>query len=390
MNQHHRLLRKFQRQYLIKSLLFCVIACGIVAALFSPPGLINRYAGIDLSFVLLPFLGYFLIRFVSKQIGVLVFPASGELFSVVLDGIALSFGAYFFFRGAPLLARIPFLSGSKAFLDDLSHIPFYLIVLIAGNCLLTLSGPLQLFVRRNISPVCAAAGWLLIGLGSWLGLNVLAASWPPLSGAGLVLLVSSLAMAVSKIGRYGAGASNSLLSEFAQWLSARPSEKFLGTALIAVYFVFVRAYLFRHFAMAYLMEWLLFCFVSWRIFTVIKNNLEKSYIVPLNDSGWQMHVQIVDDMMDENFNKLVLMQEDFVSGGSRRELMLQLRQALVQNGFGEDEIAGMLQPIIEYSDRKIPWYARGFIRRRFINQNLAQRRKTLENIMQNIAGPQEI
>jgi hypothetical protein len=390
MNQHHRLLRKFQRQYLIKSLLFCFIACGITAVLFSPPGLITRYSGIDLSFVLLPFLGYFIIRFISKQIGVLVFPASGDLLSVILDGIALSFGAYFFFSGAPLLARIPFLSGSKAYLENLSQVPLYLIVIIAGNTLLTLSGPLQVFVRRTISPLLSAAGWILIGLGSWQSLNTLAASWSLSSGIGLIFFISSLVMAVTKIGRYGTAASSPLLSEVTQWLAARPSEKFLGAALIAAYFVFIRGILFKYFSTAYLIEWLFFCFLSWRIFTVIKNNLEKNYVVPLNDSAWQKHVQVVDDMMDENFNKLVLMQEDFVDAGSRRELIMQLRKVLVQNGYSEDEIVVMLQPMIEYSDLKVPWYAWGFIRRRILDQNHTRRCKTLENTIQNMTGPQEI
>jgi hypothetical protein len=386
MNQHHRLLRKFQGRYFVKSLLFCFVACGITAALFSPPGLINHYSGIDLSFILLPVLGYFIIRLVSKQIGVLVFPAEGALAAYLLDGAALSFGAYFFFSQAHLLARVPFLSSSEAFLENLSHIAGYLIIVIAGYTLLKVSGFIHLILRRNVSPLFSAAGWGLIGLGLWLSLNEMAGSWSPLSGVGLILLVSSLVLAVTKISLYTANTSIPLLSNTAQWLAARPAEKFLGAAVITVYFVFLREYIFRHFATAYLIEWLLFCLLSWRIFTVIKNNLEKSYVVPLSDSGWQKHEQIVDDRIDENFNKLVLMQEDFIIGGSRRELMLYFRQVLIRNGRTEEEIAGLLQPVIEHSDRKMPWYAWGFIRRRILNQNRVKRQKSLEDAMQNLTG----
>ncbi|MBN1188626.1 MAG: hypothetical protein JXA46_02640 [Dehalococcoidales bacterium] len=252
--------------------------------------------------------------------------------------------------------------------------------------MLALSVPVQLTVRKTISPLFMAAGWLVIGLGLWKGLSVLEDLWSQLPGIGLVLFISSLVVAVTKLLKYGTMSSHPLLFEVVRWLSTRTMDKFLWTAIIATYFIFIRGILFRHISTAYLIEWLLFCFIAWRIFAVIKNDLEKSYIVPLNDSGWKKHVQIVDDIMDENFNELVMMQEDYVTGGSRRELMIRISRILENNGLGEEEIAVILQPIIEHSDRAIPWYAWGFIRRRIIGQNYIKRRKTLEDTIHNIAG----
>jgi hypothetical protein len=386
MNQHRRLLIKLQRRYLVKSLLFCIIACGITIAIFSPVGLVRQYLNIDLTFVLLPFLGYFMLNLISKQIGVTIFPAEGELFACILNGIAPAFLVYFFFSQAQLLTRIPLLAGSRTFLDSLAHISVFLIVIIAGNTILKLAGVVKYVLRReNISPIFSMTGWVLIGLGLWQSLSVFSKLWPPFNGIGLVIFIGIAVLAISYLGVYGVPSKNLLISDASQWLSSGLGEKFLVAGLIAAYIIFMRKALFTYVSTGYLVEWLLFCILSWRIFESIKKRLEKHHIVPIKENDWHKHKQRIDDLTDEDFSKLVILQEDYVAGGSRREILQYLRQLLIQNGHNEEDISDILHPIIEHSDRKTPWYAFGYLKRRILRRNRLRRRKSLDDTIKQLA-----
>lgn len=385
MNQHRRLLVKLQRRYLVKSLLFCIIACVIMIALFCPAGLIIHYLKYDLSFVLLPFLGYFILNFISKQIGVTIFPAEGELLACILNGIALSFWVYFFFSHAQLLTRIPLLAGSRTFLDSLAHISAFLVIIIVGNTILKLAGVVKYVLRRvNISPFFSMAGWMLIGLGLWRSFSVFSEIWPPFNGIGQVIFISITVLAVSYLGLYGLKSRNLLLSDVSQWLSSGPGEKFLVAGLVAAYVIFLRKALFAYISTGYLVEWLLFCILSWRIFESTKERLVKHFVVPVKETDWHKHIQRVDDLTDEDFSKLVILQEDYVAGGSRQEILLYLRQLLIQNGHNEEDISEILHPIIEHNDRKTPWYIFGYWKRRILRFNRWKRQESLKNTIKQL------
>jgi hypothetical protein len=386
MSQHRRLLVKFQRQQLTRSLVLCLIACIFTAAVFSPVGLVTRWTGIDLSFLLLPILGYCIIRLLSRPIAVTFFPVASEVLACVLNGAALALAGYLFFSQADLLTRIPWLSGSRALLDNLIRIPGYWVVIVTGYTLLEANVPVRFLLHtRAVAPLFSAAGYVLIGTGLWRNLAVFSSSWPAADGIGLVIFCTLLVLAATRLGWYGLAAANPLLADTARWLTAKPWEKILAGGLIAAYVIFIREALFDHISTAYLIEWLIFCVLSWRIFESIREGLEKRYVVSLKDSGWQKHVQRVEDLIDENFNKLVILQEDFVAGGSRQEILNYIRQLLVQNGQSEEEVVRSLRPIIEHNDRKVPWYAFDFWQRRIIKLNRLNRRKSLDDTINKLA-----
>jgi hypothetical protein len=219
----------------------------------------------------------------------------------------------------------------------------------------------------------------LIGYSLWRAFNLFSNSWSAAAGMGTVLFVAMLSVAFSHLGAYGEKAGNLFLADISRWIKSGPIGKvFLGGTL-AAYVIFIRPAIFSFSTSAYLIEWLIFCFVAWLIFEATKGGLEKQYVVPLKESQWLKHVQKVDDLRDEDFNKIVVLQEDFVEGGTRRDLLLYLKQVLVDNGKNEAEIGESLHLIIEHSDRQVPWYVFGWWKRRILRQNRLTRRKSLDN-----------
>ncbi len=214
--------------------------------------------------------------------------------------------------------------------------------------------------------------------------GIAAVSWPPAHKLGIILLAAILAVVVSYLGFYSRKVDNPVIADALAWLKAAPAGKFFIGGLIAAYIIFIRPAIVSISPYAYLIEWVIVCIVGWRIFTGIKNSLQKRYSRPFKESPWKKHIQKVDDLVDEEFDKLVILQQDFIEGGPRRNLLAYLKQALITNGFKEDEIGQSLRPLIEHSERRIPWYAIWFWRRRYRKLNQSRRRQALDDTVKNL------
>jgi hypothetical protein len=385
MNWHQKLMRNLKRRHLIISLAFAAAACGTCFYIFSSFGPIFKYWHIDLSFLILPFLGYYILRLASRLSGGLVRSFRGLAAANVLNGLAFGFLSYFILSQALLFTRLPVMGKAQNFLTDITHMTTAALLISGGYIIYSIARLLTETPRdRLISPAGSAVGVILMGCGVWQCLNCFSPSWPPAGGIGLIFLIAAVFMAFSDLGNYGQDVSNQILSDFSKWLKEGPTGKFFLGGFIAAYLIFVRPAIFSIFPYAFLVEWLVFCLISWRIFDSVKNFLRKRYSQPLKESGWQKHVQKVNDLTDEDFIKLAVLQKDYVETGTRRDLLEYLKQILVKNGLNEKEIGNTLRPIIEHSDIKSPWYCIGFLRRRFNRQNRHNRRLSLKDTMQNL------
>ena len=163
----------------------------------------------------------------------------------------------------------------------------------------------------------------------------------------MIFFVAVLASAISHLGNYGQNSNKLVLADASKWLKDGPAGKFFLGGLIAAYLIFIRPAIFSVFPYSYLIEWLIFCFLSWRIFSGVRGSLQKRYSVPLRESGWQKHIQKVNNLVDEDFLKLAILQKDYVETGFRRDLLEYLKQILLKNGTPDDEIRHTLSLIIE-------------------------------------------
>jgi len=215
----------------------------------------------------------------------------------------------------------------------------------------------------------------------WQCYTAFSPSWPPAGGIGLVFLVAMLVLAVSSISSYGQRSLNPILVDAAYWLNEGPAGKFFLGAFIATYLIFVRPAIFSFFPSAFLIEWLVFCLVSWGIFAGIRNFLKNRYSRVLPESDWQRHVQEVNYLADEDFVKLVMLQKDYVENGERHRLLEYLKTILTRNGFYGDQIGGTLNPIARQKDIQAPWYLFGFSDGRCARLNRQNRRDSLRETM---------
>jgi hypothetical protein len=276
------------------------------------------------------------------------------------------------------------LSPAQGFFLNLSHMAIYVVLFIAGYTITRISNLLLTnSIERIIRPSIKASGIVMMGFGLWQGFDVFSAAWSPAGGIGLILLSSMLAVAVCCLGSYSENIRYTLLLDTLQWLKESPVAMFFIAGLIAADFIFIRPAIISLSPYAHLIEWAIICFIFWRIFSSLTGSLDKRHAAPVKETGWSKHVQQVDELFDEEFNKLTMLQEEYVYAGFRHDLMAYIKQMLMHNGLNDIEIGQAMLPIVEHTDRKVPWYAFWFWKNRILKENRQNRLKSLDETVLN-------
>jgi hypothetical protein len=267
----------------------------------------------------------------------------------------------------------------------MGYIGFYWILFITGYTIGALSNFFKVNHReRQFSPAITALGQIIMGISLWAGLNLFVFDWSPAGGIGIIIFSAMTAAAISNLGYYGENSGSDFIAEISHWIKLSSTVILFIAGLIAAFFVFIRPAMYSHFTYAFIIEWLIICAIAWRIFATVKNHLKKRYVVPAIEDNWRKHIQKVENIADEEFCKLVMLQEEYIETGTRRDLLNYLERLLFYNGFDSDEINLKLRSIIEHNDKKVPWYLIGFWRRRLITKNQQERRKALNDTIENL------
>jgi hypothetical protein len=168
-----------------------------------------------------------------------------------------------------------------------------------------------------------------------------------------------------------------IIAAFYGWLRSSILAVLAIIVIAIFYFVIVRPFIYYHFDRAVLIEWLIVCIAAGGIFEMVRERLKTNQTGPILESDWYRHFQQVHEIDDEDFDKIVIYQADFVANGTRRDFLLFARQLLLRNGMTENKIVQILRRVIEYKDDKIPWFYFGLWRRRALDQNLENRREAM-------------
>lgn len=369
----------------IRSLLFAVIACGVVIFLLSPSGPISSSLGLNLSFLIAAFVGYYIFRLFSRLSSIFLVSYYGPAAAYIFNGLAFSFFFYHLLGKAMLLTRIPALEGLGWLFSALSSTTGYVILFISGCVLSKLAGLFsELSWGRQVYPPGNALGQFLIGLSLWQVLAAFSDSWAPMNQIGLVLFAGMLAVAIANVGTYGERLKNPFITDASRWLRQSPHVKFILGALIVAYIIFIRPAIVGVFRYAPLIEWILVCLAAWRLFKGIKSGLQTHCSVELQEADWRKHVQQIADRQGLDFIHLGDIQQRFVSQGDRDSLLIYLVLLLNDNGLPVTETNRILHPLINHQDAKMPWFAFGWEQRRILRRNEKGRQRILEEIMENL------
>jgi hypothetical protein len=376
----------------VRSFVFTAIACAIVFLLFSPSGLLFKNAG--LGFLVLPWMSFFVLRFLAKM-SVLYLPGSGssntgEVVSIILNGLAFAVFFYLFLNKVQQLDAVWIFIHMKGFLTDLNTTAGWAVLFIAGVTIYNVAARVSGHRwappdwRAAFFPLAMALGQFLAGLGIWQFLSAFSRESAVWSNVGLVILAGMITAAIANIGYYLGNINNPFFRDASRWLTHTPVQKFSIGALIAIYILFARPYIVSSFKYAPIVEWALVCLIGWRLFSGIKNGIRLRCAVDVNETDWQKHVQLINNLLGADFPYLKEMQEAFVVDGGRGSLLIYLTLLLHDNKVPPEEINRILHQLINYQDVKMPWFAFGWEQRRALRQNEAKRAAILEDIVANL------
>ena len=373
----------------IRPLLFTAVACGVVIYLLSATGPVSSKLGLDLSFLMVALLGYYIFRLFSRLSNTFLpsyLPSYfGQAAAYVFNGIAFSFFCYHVLGKAMLFTRIPALEGFEWLFSTLSNTTGYVILFFIGYTLSKLAGLFtELPWGRQVYPPANALGQFLVGYSLWQVLAAFSGFWAPMNKLGLVLLAGMLAMAISNVGTYGEKLKNPFIADASRWLRQSQRGKFILGALIATYILFVRPAIVGIFPHAPLIEWAVVCFAAWRLFAGIRSGLQTRYSILLQEADWQKHVQQIANRQGLDFIHLGNIQQRFVREGDRDALLIYLTLLLNDNGLHIDELNRILHPLINHHDTGLPWFAFGWEQRRILGQNQENRQRILDGIIENL------
>ena len=368
----------------VRPLVFAVIACAITILLFSPAGIIYKNA--DISFLTAPLLCLFIIRLFSQLSAVYIpgFSAykTGMAVAGTLNGLAFSLFFFLLLNNIQVLAKFFLFQHMSGFLADLHTAAGLVVLFITG---ITISKLADIIIETNagrvFSPLINALGQFLAGLAIWRFLAAFSSPGGVADKIGLVFFAGILALALSNAGHYGENSKNPFIADAALWLTSRQLLIFCIGAFIAVYVLFIRPAITDAFRYAAIIEWLIVCFIGWRLFSGIKNGLRLRYAVEVNETDWQKHVQLLNNLQGTEFPYLADIQDTFTAQGSRDSLLIYLALLLHNNKIPPEEIQRILHPLINYEDAKMPWFAFGWEQRRILKRNEVNRRQILAAMM---------
>jgi len=338
----------------------------------SSSGPVSSGLGLNLSFLIAAFVGYYVFRLFSRLSNIFLPSYYGPAAAYIFNGLAFSF---FFYH----------LQGLGWLFSTLSSATGYVILFISGCVLSKLAGLFsELPWGRQVYPPGNALGQFLIGLSLWQVLAAFSGSWAPMNRIGLVLFAGMLAVAISNIGAYGERLKNPFITNASRWMGQSPHVKFILGALIAAYIIFIRPAIVGVFRYAPLIEWVLVCIAAWRLFKGIKSGLKTHCAVLLQEADWRKHVQQIADRQGLDFIHLGDIQHGFVTRGDRDSLLIYLTLLLNDNRLPVTEINQILHPLINHQDAKTPWFAFGWEQRRILRRNEKERQRILDEIMENL------
>ncbi len=371
----------------IRPLIFAVIACIVVAVLFSSGGLISKHA--DLSFLVAPLVSYYILRLFSRLSSIYLSAYRsaylGSVAACIFNGLAFSLFFFQFLGNAALLARIGAFSYLEGFLTDLSATAGYVVLFVFGRTVSKFADlSRELSWARPFYPPANALGQFFVGISLWQFVAAFSGSWSPLNKIGLVLFAGMLAVALTNIGNYGERSKNPFIADASLWLKHSLPFKFFIGAFIAAYILFIRPAIVGVFRYAPLVEWGIVCFLGWRLFSGIKSGIKIRCSVALQEADWQKHVQLISNLQGTDFPHLGEIQDVYIEDSSRDALLIYLTLLLKDNKVSLEEINRILHPLINYQDAKMPWFAFGWEQHRVLKQNEKNRRLNLGDIMANL------
>ena len=373
-----------RRQVIINSLIALALS-GVSFYLFTDSGLLNKYYHINLSFLLPPLIVLIVFIFASSLFKLLADNSGAKLIALTIKYLGISVAVYFILDRALLFSRLGIFAKHLDVLQTISTLALIGVLFIIG---LGFSRHAEWFDYRykktSLVPIIQSFAFILIGATLWQGLSQFAVYWSGFNTLAWIIISGFWAVSLTYLLRYATSSESILVADITKWLTRSPVAIFFIGICTATYFAVIRGLIYSLFAYAFYFEWVLILFIAWNIFQNIRNSLKKSHTNLILEADWRKHVQLVNQLDDDDFNKMLDLQSEFIDKGSRQYLLNYLMLMLNKNGYKGESMTPLLSSVIEYNDKKIPWYALGFWKKRIQQNNRAKRQRALDNLLDGI------
>jgi hypothetical protein len=379
------LTQKLNNRRLLIYCLGMLLACGVAFFVFSSSGFLFKYARLDLSFLLPPLIVLIVFIFASALFKLLADNIGAKLISIGVKYLGICAAIYLVFNRALLFSRFSFLSHHLDILQTTSTLSLIAVLLIVG-----IGGirHAELFDYKykqiSLIPLIQSFSLIIIGAAIWRAFNQYSSFW---TGSGVLswaFLTGFWAVSLTYLLRYATAADSLLIADVCKWLTKSPASIFIIGVCTALYFGVIRGFIYSILTYAFYFEWVLILFLAWTIFRGVRKNLQKSYTSLILEADWRRHVQVVNQLVDDDFNKMLDLQAEFVDKGTRQYLLNYLMLMLHKNGYKAEDITTLLKDVIEYNDRKTPWYSWGYFRTKIQRENRIERQRALDNLLDGI------
>lgn len=205
----------------------------------------------------------------------------------------------------------------------------------------------------KVGPAILAASYVLAGVALWHGLAAFSFKVSVMPGVGLVCLTGAAAIAASHLAVYAERREfGGSISGLFRWLAETRSLVLAIGLLAGVYAFMIRPLFVGKATYSVLMEWTLILLLGVIVLGISHFRIGRGFV---EDEGplpiWRCHEQQLNEEVDTGYEHLRNLERHFVNESDRTMLLHYLISLLARNGVGEEDIAAVLKPMIEYRPR---------------------------------------
>jgi len=359
----------------------CIALGGVTTLLLSPSGIVTSSLNIDLSYLMIPLVGFFVIR-LGRKLSMLFFPrTAGKILNCILQGASISVIAYIFLLWLSHVQKL----GSEVGLV-IESIAGYFVLIIVGITVYTLSDVLaEEDETKLFSPLTGAVGLVITGIAIYLVSKSFSKIWSPMSNVGLTIMAGLMVCSLSALAEYGERLSNRYISEISRLISSSGKWMFFLGALIFSYVFFIRGSIPDNFAYTPLIEWGIVCLGAFWLYQWVRNSVN-NMSVSQSTIQVEKHTQQVEEMVDTQIKNLGDIQKGFVENGRRPRLVVTLISMMIENGWARDSIVNTINPVVEYKEGAVHWYSSIWDQNRIQEKNIRNREQILTGIISAIVN----
>jgi hypothetical protein len=278
-----------------------------------------------------------------------------------------------------------FLQDREVEINAFHRAAWFSILTVAGYTLYRLYTDLEKARRGgNWYNAGTAISMMIAGIGLWQSLISFNEFrlWP--GRFALIVLGGIIGIALSRLAAYRGRREGGLLWGMLAWLEDTPNLKFLIGVMIGIYLVYLRPYLNIDPNSLTVIEWFLFCTLSFGILLRVWMGTSGSNTSEDVGKEWRKHDPDIEKLTGTSHDYMLRVERHFLNTGEPVGLYVLLIILLYENRIRENNIVRAVTPLIEFTG--INELRQGNLRfgRRFIRKQRELRLKALENSFHNV------